>query len=261
MSAAAVERRTVLGIFAHPDDESMGPGGTLAKCAAAGHRVAVLTATEGGAGRLYRQRPADDAQRAELKRVRREETLRACRILGIEHLGFLGWEDGRVRERDPLEVEEAFAGIIRREKPDVVLTFHGSGISYHPDHRTITLAVDGAFRGAARAGWYGRSEVESLEPHRAARLYHYTVAESIPRQHWPREIYLSSDDEITTRVDTTDFADLRWEAIQAHASQQYGPPFRLLYEAGVFRTESFVRLHPGPGPGDGPESDLFGTPV
>lgn len=235
----------------------MGPGGTFAKYAAAGHRVAVLTATEGGAGRLFRERPADEAGRAELRRVRHEETLRSCRILGIEHLGFLGWEDGRVRHRDPLEAEELFAALIRREKPDVVVTFHGSGISHHPDHRFLTLAVDGAFRGAALAGWYGEGEVEELAPHRPARLYHYTVPTSLPRESWPRRVFLSPDEEITTRIDTTDFADLRWEAIQAHASQQYGPPFQVLYEAGVFASEAFVRVDPGASPGGPVETDLL----
>lgn len=235
----------------------MGPGGTFAKYAAAGHRVAVLTATEGGAGRLFRERPADEAGRAELRRVRREETLRSCRILGIQHLGFLGWEDGRLRERDALDAEELFAALIRREKPDVVVTFHGSGISHHPDHRFLTLAVDGAFRGAARAGWYGEGEVEELEPHRPARLYHYTVPTSLPRESWPRRVFLSPDDEITARIDTTDFADLRWEAIQAHASQQYGPPFRVLYEAGVFASETFVRVDPGAAPAGRVETDLL----
>lgn len=256
-----MRRRTILGIFAHPDDESMGPGGTLAKCAAGGHRVVVLTATEGGAGRLYRDRPGSAVAREELKRVRREETLRATRVLGIEHLGFLGWEDGGIRKRDALEVEEMFAAWIRREKPDVVLTFHGSGISRHPDHRIITMAVDAAFHGAARGSWYQNQEVESLEPHRAARLYHYTVTESLARLKWPRPVYVSPEDEITTRIDTTDFADLKWEAIQAHASQQYGPPFRTLYEEGVFRSEAFVRRYPGAVPGAETETDLLGDSV
>ncbi|MBZ0268030.1 PIG-L family deacetylase, partial [bacterium] len=177
-------------------------------------------------------------------------------VLGIEHLGFLGWADGRLRERDALEAEELFAALIRREKPDVVITFHGSGISHHPDHRFLTLAVDGAFRGAGHAGWYGGGEVEELEPHRPARLYHYTVPSSLPRESWPRRIFLSPDDEITTRIDTTDFADLRWEAIQSHASHQYGPPFRVLYEGGIFASEAFVRIDRGADDG-GIETDLL----
>ena len=62
-------KRTILGVFAHPDDESMGPGATLARYAAAGHRVAVVIATDGGAGRLHAERPSDEAGRAELMKL------------------------------------------------------------------------------------------------------------------------------------------------------------------------------------------------
>lgn len=255
---AEARRRTILGIFAHPDDESMGPGGTLARYAAAGHRVAVVTATDGGAGRLFEERPADGVGRAELKRVRREETAEACRILGIEHLGFWGWEDRGLAGLDVLEVEHVIAAVLRRERPDVVMTFHGSGISHHPDHRVLTLALTGAFLGAARADWYADERLSALPPHRTSKLYVYTASEhAIRRDRWPRRIYRSPDDEITTVIDTRAMADTRWAAIRAHASQQHGPPFHLLYEAGGFAQECFVRLHPTFRPGERRETDLL----
>lgn len=251
-------RRTILGVFAHPDDESMGPGGTLAKYAAEGHRVAFVTATDGGAGRLFEERPTDEAGRAELKRVRRAETAAAARTLGIEHLGFLGWEDRGLAARDVLQIEETVAEIVRRERPDVLLTFHGSGISYHPDHRVLTLAVMGAFLGAARSGWYEKDDVSSMLAHACSKLYVFTAVERAIRQdRWPRRVYLSPDDEITTIVDTSRFADTKWAAIRDHASQQHGPPFHKLYEEGAFREECFVRIFPSPRPGEPLESDLL----
>jgi N-acetyl-1-D-myo-inositol-2-amino-2-deoxy-alpha-D-glucopyranoside deacetylase/mycothiol S-conjugate amidase len=253
-----VTRRTILGVFAHPDDESMGPGGTLAKYAAAGHRVAFVTATDGGAGRLFAERPTDDAGRAELKRARRLETVEAARVLGIEHLGFLGWEDKGLSLRNVLEVEDTVAAILRRERPDVVLTFHGSGISYHPDHRVITLALLGAFLGAGRREWYVDSEPAETPPHSPKKLYVYTAVDrAIRRDRWPRRVYLSPDDEITTLVDTSAFADTKWAAILAHATQQNGPPFRMLYEEGAFAEECFVRIFPSPRPGEPRETDLL----
>lgn len=252
-----MKKRTILGIFAHPDDESMGPGGTIAKYADAGHRVAILTATEGGSGRLFETRPDDDTGRAELKRVRRAETAAAAEVLGFEHLGFLGWEDGHLSERDVLDVEKTFATVIRREKPDVVITFHGSGISYHPDHRVITLAVHGAFLGAGHAEWYRDGEVAELPPHTPAKLYHYTAPASMRRTDWPRDVYTSSDDEVTTRIDTSEWADTKWASIEAHASQHYGPPFRRLYESGAFAYETYVRVHPTFLPGESVEHDLL----
>lgn len=243
-------RRTLLGIFAHPDDESMGPGATLAKYARAGHRVAVVTATDGGAGRLHAERPDDEAGRERLRRLRREETERACAVLGVEHLGFLGWDDGRLAERNVLEVEGVVAALIRRERPDAVITFHPSGISYHPDHRVITLAVMGAFLGAGRAEWYRDGPAAELPPHTAARLWGFVPARDAPGwEDWPRDVYASPADEITTVVDTADTADVKWAAILEHASQQDGPPFRRLWEAGAFREEAFVRIFPSPSPG------------
>ena len=141
--------RFILGIFAHPDDESMGTGATLAKYATMGHRVAFVTATDGGAGRMHEVRPQDEAGRELLKSTRRAETLRAAEILGIESLGFWGWDDGGLAKRNILELEEKIAALIRRERPDVVITVHGSGISYHPDHRIMTMATTSAFLGSA----------------------------------------------------------------------------------------------------------------
>lgn len=248
-------RKNILGIFAHPDDESMGPGGSLAKYAAAGHRVAFVTATDGGAGRLFVDRPADTAA---LREIRRSETAEAGHILGIEFLGFLGWDDGRLEHSSVLDLETAIAGIIRRETPDVIITFHGSGISHHPDHRVVALAVQGAFLGAARAGWYADAGVEALSPYRTAKLYYYTVRRAaIAKVGWPRTVYASPDDEITTVVDTRETADVRWRAIQAHESQRDGPPFERLYEAGVFAEECYVRVFPSWRTGDPVESDLL----
>ncbi len=249
--------RTILGVFAHPDDESMGPGGTLARYAAEGHRVAVLTATAGGAGRHFDARASDEAARRELERVRRLETLEACRILGVEHLGFLGWEDGGLRKRDVLDVEETIAALFRRERPDVVITFHASGISYHADHRVLSLALTGAFLGAGRRDWYAGGVAAEYEPHSVAKLYGYTVGSRAIPADWPRRVYRPADGEITTVLDTRRWQDARWAAIQAHTTQQFGPPFRTLYEAGAFAEESFVRVFPSPRPGEVAETDLL----
>jgi LmbE family N-acetylglucosaminyl deacetylase len=251
----SASHRRILGIFAHPDDESMGPGGTLAKYAAAGHRVAFVTATDGGAGRMFADRPSDGAA---LRQKRRLETAEAAGILGIESLGFLGWQDGRLERESVLNVERALAGHIRSERPDVIVTFHGSGISRHPDHRVIALAVQGAFLGAARPGWYDDAGVERLPPHEAAKLYAYTVRKSaIAKVDWPRDLYASPDDEITTVIDTRETADVRWRAVLAHETQREGPPFERLYQAGLFAEECFVRIFPSRRHDDPIETDLF----
>jgi N-acetyl-1-D-myo-inositol-2-amino-2-deoxy-alpha-D-glucopyranoside deacetylase/mycothiol S-conjugate amidase len=250
-----VKKRTILCVFAHPDDESMGPGATLAKYAVAGHRVAFVTATDGGAGRLYEERPE---RTSELRMLRRDETLAAAAILGVECLGFLGWEDGSMDAANILDLELEIVKIIRMEKPDVLVTFHGSGISYHADHRVVALALSGAFLGSGRSGWYADERVDALPPHAASKLYYYTVARSwIDKVDWPRTVYASPDEEITTVIDTEATADVKWRAIQAHKTQRNGPPFDKLYEAGVFAQESFVRVFPSWRRGEAEEVDLL----
>jgi N-acetyl-1-D-myo-inositol-2-amino-2-deoxy-alpha-D-glucopyranoside deacetylase/mycothiol S-conjugate amidase len=252
------QRRCILGVFAHPDDESMGPGGTLAKCAMQGHRVLFVTATDGGAGRLHESRPSDDAGRRMLKETRRRETESAARILGIEFLGFWDWEDGQLSKRSILEVEERIAATFRREKPDVVITFHGSGISYHPDHRVISMATTAAFLGSGRSDWYLQGEPAGLPPHFVKKLYAYVPLASLPVwKDWPRRIYRADPAEVTAAIDTRETAELKWKAISAHDTQKDGPPFRLLYESGAFEQEFFARIFPTPQPAEARESDLL----
>ena len=116
----------------------------------------------------------------------------------------------------------------------------------------------GAFYGAGRKGWYTDPVVEGLSPHIPSKLYSFTLVRSqIERVEWPRVIYASPEDEVTTVIDTSGTADVKWRAIQAHKTQQNGPPFETLYDAGVFDEESFVRIFPTPCPGDPKEEDLL----
>ena len=233
----------------------MGPGATFAKYAAAGHRVAFVTATDGGAGRLFDERPADNY---ELRRTRRRETAAAAQTLGIEFLGFMGLEDGNLDRVNVLDIELEIVRVIRKLKPDVLLTFHGSGISHHPDHRVIALALIGAFLGSARLHWYDSPVIEALPPHQPSKLYYYTIMQSmIDKVDWPREIYASPDDEVTTIIDTRETADTKWNAIRDHQTQMGGPPFDVLYEAGMFEREAFVRIFPSAEKGTVIESDLL----
>jgi LmbE family N-acetylglucosaminyl deacetylase len=204
---------------------------------------------------LFRERPQDNSA---LRKLRRHETHEAARVLGAEFLGFLGWEDYDLENVNILSIEREFVKIIRREKPDVIITFHASGISYHPDHRVVALALNGAFQGSAHPEWYSQNDTVRLPPHQPSKLYYYTVLKSaLDAAEWPREVYASSEGEVTTVIDTTATADIKWEAIKAHATQRDGPPFTVLYEAGVFAKEAFVRVFPSWRSGDRMETDLL----
>src|SRR5512136_1653190 len=116
--------RTLLAIFAHPDDESFGAGGTLAKYAAEGTRVALICATRGEAG-IEGMSPEEAGQ------VREQELRTAAATLGLAEVRFLGYGDGELAQADPERVVAQLVSAMRDIRPHVVITFGPDGISGH----------------------------------------------------------------------------------------------------------------------------------
>src|SRR6185437_4280732 len=125
----------LMAVLAHPDDESLGMGGVLARYAHEGVATYVITATRGQRGRFYdnANRPDDAA----VGRVREEELRCAVRELGVHELTLLDYHDGDLDRADPREAAELIATHLRRVRPDVVLTFDQFGAYGHPDHIAI----------------------------------------------------------------------------------------------------------------------------
>lgn len=133
---------TLVCLHAHPDDESLIMGGTLARASAEGHRVIVVVATNGDHG----EKPADLAIGESLADRRRAETARACAALGVHRLEWLGYQDSGMTgwpqnsEKDAfinadLEVAaRALADILEEEQADVFVTYDWHGNYGHPDH-------------------------------------------------------------------------------------------------------------------------------
>src|SRR6266496_36642 len=138
MSTSINTRRPprVLGVFAHPDDESFCAGGTLAKYAAAGADVMVVSATRGQAGQI---RDARAATRRTLAQVRERELHDACTALGVQRALCLDYFDGTLREVGQDILTRHVAQIIRTFRPDLVITFGEDGAYGHPDHVAIGL--------------------------------------------------------------------------------------------------------------------------
>lgn len=131
----------LMAVLAHPGDESLGMGATLAKYASAGAEVFVPTATPGDGGRYRGHRPGSDEHpgRGALAKIRDAELRAASRVLGVREVTLLGYRDGHLAEADPGGVAATIAAHIRRVRPDVVLTFGPDGAYGHPDHRDLTV--------------------------------------------------------------------------------------------------------------------------
>lgn len=135
-ASTSIAGRSLLAVFAHPDDESIACGGLLAMCAERGVRVAVLCATHG---------ENNGGVRDEVWFEQRGQELHdAARVLGVTEVILLDFRDGFLPWAPDLSdrIEEE----IRRVRPDAVVTFGKDGLYWHPDHIAIceatTAAVD-----------------------------------------------------------------------------------------------------------------------
>ena len=131
----------VLAIFAHPDDETLCAGGTLAKYASAGADVRVVSLTKGGAGQI---RDAGAATRATLPAVRERELHAAGKHLGLTEARCLDYPDGELAHVDRQGLVDLVSGMLGELEPDVVITFGPDGFSGHPDHVAVGAAVTAA---------------------------------------------------------------------------------------------------------------------
>ena len=123
--------RTILAVFAHPDDESIACGGTLARLADAGARVVVLCASRGERGSVSDASLVDDG---DLAGVRGRELQEAARILGVAEILLFQHPDGDLRWADVPQLHAEIVSTIERLRPDGVITFAEDGLYWHLDH-------------------------------------------------------------------------------------------------------------------------------
>ena len=195
----------LLAVFAHPDDETFRPGGTLALLARRGVRVHVLTATRGQAGSCGNP-PVCTPE--ELPTVRENELRCACAALGLESPRLMDYIDGKLAEADPEQVTTQILAALNEIHPQVVLTFGPDGLSGHSDHIAVGQC---AIAACARC-----SEVSAL--------YTLAVPRSLAEQLEMRQIRAVPDEQIALRVDVSSVWKVKLAAMACHASQQAATP-------------------------------------
>lgn len=198
-------------VLAHPDDETFGPGGTIAKYALAGVRVSVVIATSGQAGRAGGLASTQE----ELGRIREDEARAAAKFLGVAAIHFFGYMDGKLDEADGEEVLERVVQLIRQERPDIVITFGPEGAgNEHRDHKRISQITTGAISAACDRDAFPDQIDAGLRPHLVKKFY-YTSGRATP---W-REM-TTAFLPITTVIDISDFVGVKLEAFNLHRSQK-----------------------------------------
>ena len=204
-------------VLAHPDDESLGTGGVLARYAREGVGTYVVTATRGERGRFD-----DKGTRPGLEvvgRTREAELRAAARELGVREVALLDYVDGELDSADPMEASEKIAGHIRRVRPQVVVTFDAFGAYGHPDHIAIAQFAAAAI-------------VQAADTHRVSKFYYFVNGERKWAAYQSAFKALSStvdgavrvatawpDWAITTKVDARHVWQTVWRAVQCHQTQ------------------------------------------
>ncbi len=264
--------RGLLAMFAHPDDETFGAGGTMALAAAAGAPTWIVCATDGDLGGVEGARELDrDLRRGELRCAMTALGVAEPIFLGYGDSGMEGWPKpaGCLALADADEVVGRLVAVIRELRPATIVTFDPGGIYGHPDHVAISARATVAFRRAA------------AEPGGPTTLYHQAISQSDlggwgeMQAQWaalrgedpaePQEptaddllqerrfVELARPDEdFTTEVDVRSVFDRKLAAFACHASQvreDWSAAPRDMLERWMGR-ETFIRVEPPPVPGE-----------
>ncbi|MFI6598849.1 N-acetyl-1-D-myo-inositol-2-amino-2-deoxy-alpha-D-glucopyranoside deacetylase [Nonomuraea sp. NPDC050536] len=260
--------RRLLLVHAHPDDESIGTGATMARYAAQGAHVTLVTCTLGEEGEIIPPELADLGP-DELGQHRIGELAAACKALGVEDHRFLGGA-GRYRDSGMMgvasndrpdafwqaDVEAAAAlltEVIREVRPQVMVSYDDNGFYGHPDHIQAHRVARRAFDLAYGTPW------------QVAKFYHTAQARSVIRRSVEelREAgtgFLIEEDlgfgcpdgVITTEIDARPWVANKLDAMRAHATQitVRDPWFALSNNIGqeALGVEHFVLAAGRPGP-------------
>lgn len=217
----------LLVVFAHPDDESIGMGGTLAKYSAEGVETYYVCASRGERGWFGPEEQNPGLER--LGEIRTRELENAVKELGITGLYFLGYLDGDVDKANHAEIIGRIVTHIRRIKPQVVVTFPPDGNYGHPDHIAIGQFTNAAVVCAADSSY---EDPEHLPAHRVSKLYYMVDSEDLITLITPfmDGMTFAVGDQlrgevawknwmITTRIDMAEYCGTAWRAIRCHESQ------------------------------------------
>jgi LmbE family N-acetylglucosaminyl deacetylase len=267
------DKLTLLAIFAHPDDEAFGSGGTLTKYAHEGVDVHLVMATRGEAGQVF-----DPTIRLTqpIGLLREQEMRSACETYGLNGLHFLGYMDGQTTIVPQNDAVYKVVKLLRQLKPQVVLSFGPEGVYGHYDHLAVHRWATAAVQLAAEADRW-----PELGPaHDVAKFYHRAMPEElvqrmeaingrsfVPMDGIPFSFLGYPMEAITTVIDVGDYAELKLKGIRCHASQlrpenPYLQPDFNVVEQPWFSQETFIlaRRRPdilAPPAGNGKEDDFF----
>jgi LmbE family N-acetylglucosaminyl deacetylase len=236
--------RSLLFVFAHPDDESHWGSGVAIRCHDEGVRTSLVTLTRGGRGTT-----GGLCSTEELPALRERELREAAQILKFDSLEILPYEDKEIPNIPLDEIRRILVERIRRERPDVLVTFDPHGITMHLDHIALSRFVTEAIPAAADQRWYP----ELGAPYAVPRLL-WTP----PVMPWDKEDFPPRPG-VDFLVDTSAWWQDRKRALEAHRTQRVMLDKLYLQQPNCEQMLSFDVLRQGFGPplAHPPADDIF----
>jgi len=213
----------LLCVLAHPDDESLGCGGTLAKYSAEGVETFLVTATRGERGRIGGERPGPEVAGP----IRERELRCAAAELGVRNVHLLDYVDAELAQADAREASAKIAAHVRAIRPQVVVTFAADGCYGHPDHIAISQLTGAALMAAADPQFMAPGGID-LPPaaHRVAKFYWMA---------WSAELFAAYEEAIgsrlTARVDDVERRAVPWPDWALTAQVDARPHWRTVWRA------------------------------
>jgi LmbE family N-acetylglucosaminyl deacetylase len=247
------EPETVLAVFAHPDDETYGPGATLARLGAEGAAVRLITMTRGESATMG-DSPLYSPEFLAATRVK--ELQCACRALGISRHETLDFPDKGLAAVPEEDLAAPVLAALLESRPRLVITFHPEGISGHEDHKTVTRIVRGALSRLAEEGRWGPGEGGARGE--GTKLAYYVLPESVASKIEYRRLYSVPDAQVTHAVESGPYIRAKLGAAECHKTQRYMLERLFEYHGGieaVWRYEYFVVE--GESPGERPKAALL----
>lgn len=199
------EKLSLLAVFARPEDESFGPAGTLAKYANEGVQVSLVTATRASA----------DIQPLDVARDR----LCSCRATGVRRACFFDYAPGELHKIDPQVIEEQLVRLIREIQPQVIVTFGPEGLSGDSDYGVVAETARAAFEDAGDSTKFLNQLREGLSAYAPQKLYHCVLPSSIVARWGVQSLRSIPDDQVTTVLDVSAYAEAMKNALYCQRSQ------------------------------------------
>lgn len=211
-------------IFAHPDDEAFGPGGTIAYFASIGVEIHLICVTNGDAEKKFSK---GETSGMELGKVRRQELIKSADILGVKSVTFLDFKDGCLCNNNYHEVAGKVKKILDKIKPDSLLTYYIDGVSGHLDHVAVAMESSYLFE----------------KTRYIKNLFYFVQSSTVKRLIGSRYFVYHPmgflEDDVDWVHNVSPFYKIKIKAMETHKSQSKDLFFIKTLFGGLLKTELF----------------------